>query len=204
MSWIIMFFGDVSRDTSPIFRQGVWVCVCVRYLCIRRWSKYFKVVSDWLTLVVDLYGTILVGGPLWTQFDDVVLSVVFFALLSRSNGFQIFGNLKDIPLIWCSFSSEQIASLMVLVFQFFSKSSTFLCSQSQSWLYFQQYSAAWLLLLADLMAVMCSSALMFNIRFVSPTYTGSQSLQFSWYTASLFLSSFGMGFYNRLLRVVWV
>ena len=31
--------------------------------------------------------------------DDVVLAVVFFALLSRSVGFQIFGNLKDIPLI---------------------------------------------------------------------------------------------------------
>ena len=62
--------------------------------------KYFKVISDWLTLVVDLYGTILVGGPLWTQFDDVVvLSVVFFALLSRGIGSKIFGNLKDIPLI---------------------------------------------------------------------------------------------------------
>ena len=44
--------------------------------------------------------TILVGEPLRTHFDDVVvLVVVFFALLSRSIGFQIFGNLKDIPLI---------------------------------------------------------------------------------------------------------
>ena len=43
---------------------------------------------------------ILVGGPLRTQFDDVVvLAVVFFDLLSRSIGFQIFDNLKDIPLI---------------------------------------------------------------------------------------------------------
>ena len=51
-------------------------------------------------LLADLYETILVGEPLWTQFDDVVvLAVVFFALLSRSIGFQIFGNLKDIPLI---------------------------------------------------------------------------------------------------------
>ena len=70
----------------------VCVCVCVRvcvwYLCVRRGSKYVKVVSDWLTLVADLYGTILVGGPLWTQFDDVVvLAVVFFALHSRSIGF---------------------------------------------------------------------------------------------------------------------
>ena len=39
-------------------------------------------------------------GPLQTQFDDVVvLAVVFFALFSHSIGFQIFGNLKDIPLI---------------------------------------------------------------------------------------------------------
>ena len=42
------------------------------------------------------------------------------------------------------------------------------------------------------MAVMCSSALMFNVRFVCPMQMASQSLQFSWYTA-LFLSSFGMG-----------
>ena len=70
------------------------------YLCVRRELKYFKVVSDWLTLVMDLYGAILVGGPLWTQFDEVVvLAVVFFALLSCSIGFQIFGNLRDIPLI---------------------------------------------------------------------------------------------------------
>ena len=50
------------------------------YLCVCRGSKYLEVVCDWLTLVADLYGTILVGGPLWTQFDDVVvLAVVFFA-----------------------------------------------------------------------------------------------------------------------------
>ena len=35
-----MFFGDVSRDTSPIIRQGV----CVWYLCVGRGSKHFKVV----------------------------------------------------------------------------------------------------------------------------------------------------------------
>ena len=70
------------------------------YLCVRREWKCIRVVSDWLTLVVDLYGTVLVGGPLWTQSDDViVLVVVFFALFSCSIGFQIFGNLKDIPLI---------------------------------------------------------------------------------------------------------
>ena len=82
------------------------VCLCEWYLCVRRGSKYFKVLSDWLTLVADLYGTIHVGGPLWTQFDVVVLAVVFFALLSRSISFQIFGNLKDIPLMLSSSSSE--------------------------------------------------------------------------------------------------
>ena len=71
-----------------------------------RGSKYFKVISDWLTLVADLCGTILVGRCLWAQFDDVVvlaaefLAVVFFALLFRSIGFQIFGNLNDILLIF--------------------------------------------------------------------------------------------------------
>ena len=75
-------------------------CVCGIYLCGPRGSKYSKIVSDWLILDADLYGAILVGGPLRTHFDDfVVLAVVFFALLSRSMGFQIFGNLKDIPLI---------------------------------------------------------------------------------------------------------
>ena len=74
--------------------------MCVWYLCVRRGSKYFKIVSDLLTLVADLNGTIFDGGPLWTQFDDaVVLAVVFFALLSCSIGFQIFGDLKDSPLI---------------------------------------------------------------------------------------------------------
>ena len=73
--------------------------VCVWYLCVRRGSKYFKAVSDWLILVADLYGIILVGGRLWTQFDDVVWAIVVFALLSRSIGLKIFDNLKDIPLI---------------------------------------------------------------------------------------------------------
>ena len=53
-----------------------------------------------MTMMMLLCGTILVDRPLWTQFDDVViLAVVFFALLSRSIGFQMFGSSKDIPLI---------------------------------------------------------------------------------------------------------
>ena len=75
--------------------------MCVWYLRVCRGSKYFKVVSDLLISDSNLYGTILVGGLLQTQCDDdvVVLVVVFFASLSRCIGFQIFGNLKDIPLI---------------------------------------------------------------------------------------------------------
>ena len=78
----------------------VCVCVCLVFTCLQRF-EYSKVVSDWLILDADLYRTILIGGSLRTQFDDaVVFAVVFLALLSRSIGFQIFGNLKDIiPLI---------------------------------------------------------------------------------------------------------
>ena len=73
--------------------------VCL-VLCVCRGSKYSEVVLDWLILNSDLYGTIHDCGPLRTQFDDVVvLAVVFFTLFSRSIGFQMFGNLKDIPLI---------------------------------------------------------------------------------------------------------
>ena len=73
--------------------------VCL-VLCVCRGSKYSEVVPDWLILNSDLYGTLHDCGPLRTQFDDVVvLAVVFFALFSRSIGFQMFGNLKDIPLI---------------------------------------------------------------------------------------------------------
>ena len=46
------------------------------YLCVRRASKYLNAVSDWLNLVADLYGTILVGGPMWAQYDDVVVLAV--------------------------------------------------------------------------------------------------------------------------------
>ena len=71
--------------------------VCL-VLCVCRGSKYSEVVPDWLILDSDLYGTIHNCGPLRIQCDDVVvLAVVFFALFSRSIGFQMFGNLKDIP-----------------------------------------------------------------------------------------------------------
>ena len=90
----------ISESISATKFFCLFIPECVWYLCVRRGSKYYKVVSYWLTLVADLCGTMLVGGPLWIQFGNVVvLVVVFFALLSRSIGFQIFGNLKDIPLI---------------------------------------------------------------------------------------------------------
>ena len=40
---------------------------CVWYLCVRRGLKYFEVVSESLTLVVGLYGTIF----WWTYVDSV-------------------------------------------------------------------------------------------------------------------------------------
>ena len=84
---------------SISYVQAKCVSVCL-VLCVCRGSKYSEVVPDWLILNSDLYGTIHNCGPLRTQFDDVVvLAVVFFALFSRNIGFQMFGNLKDIPLI---------------------------------------------------------------------------------------------------------
>ena len=78
--------------------------MCVWYLCVCRGSKYSKVVSDWLILNVDLYGTILVDRPLRTQFDDVVvLAVVFFALLFRM--LYQFAVLDCIPMYECIFRS---------------------------------------------------------------------------------------------------
>ena len=69
--------------------------VCL-VLCVFRGSNILRS----FLIGTDLYGTMHDCGPLRTQFDDVVvLAVVFFALFSRSIGFQIFGNLKDIPLI---------------------------------------------------------------------------------------------------------
>ena len=97
-------FGDGLVDVlccggDSLEEEAKCVSVCL-VLCVCRGSKYSEVVPDWLILNSDLYGTIHDCGPLRTQFDDVVvLAVVFFALFSRSIGFQIFGNLKDIPLI---------------------------------------------------------------------------------------------------------
>ena len=86
---------DFFRSDSKL----ICASVCL-VLCVCRGSKYSEVVPDWLILNSDLYRTIHDCGPMRTQFDDVVvLVVVFFALFSRSIGFEIFGNLKDIPLI---------------------------------------------------------------------------------------------------------
>ena len=99
-------FGSISYENPAIFclldlknsEAPKCVSVCL-VLCVCRGSKYSEVVPNWLILNSDLYGNMHDCGPLRTQFDVVVLAVVFFALFSRSIGFQIFGNLKDIPLI---------------------------------------------------------------------------------------------------------
>ena len=66
-------------------------------------SKCLVVIADWLACVADVSGF---------GFDgDVFLAVEFsrsfyFSLFFCSIGFQMEGNLKDIPLMWCLFSSE--------------------------------------------------------------------------------------------------
>ena len=66
-------------------------------------SKCSVVIADWLVCVADLSGL---------GFDgDVFLAVeflqwFFFSLFFCSIGFQMVGNLNDIPLMWCLFSSE--------------------------------------------------------------------------------------------------
>ena len=117
--------------------------MCVWYLCVCRGSKYFKVVSDWLISDADLYGTILVGGPLRTQCDDVVvLAVVFFALLSRGMLFHskinltifstdCFKNVKvwghyppPVPLLTSLFSPESKFRVLKEYLKFFPKSAS--------------------------------------------------------------------------------
>ena len=72
------------------------MCVCGIYVLVED-PNIFKryIVFEWLTSVVELFGIILVGRPIWTQFDDFVvlavevLVIVFFPLLSCSIGFLI-------------------------------------------------------------------------------------------------------------------
>ena len=66
-------------------------------------SECSVVIADWLVCVADVSGL---------GFDgDVFLAVefsrlFFFSLFFCSIGFQMAGNLNDIPLMWCLFSSE--------------------------------------------------------------------------------------------------
>ena len=61
-------------------------------------SKCSVVIADWLVCVADVSG---LGS------DGVVFLVVEFSrLFFCSIGFQMAGNLKDIPLMWYLFSSE--------------------------------------------------------------------------------------------------
>ena len=67
----------------------VCLCVCAR-ACVRVCAGDRNILGLFLfvgfdcgPVLVELCGTILDSGPLWTQFGDiVVLAFVFFALLS--------------------------------------------------------------------------------------------------------------------------
>ena len=61
-------------------------------------SKHLVVIADWLVCIEDLSGLSLDG--------DVFLAGFFFSLFFCSISFQMAGNLNDIPLMWCLFSSE--------------------------------------------------------------------------------------------------
>ena len=66
-------------------------------------SKCSVVIAEWLVCVADI--SVL-------RFDgDVFLAIKFsqlflFSLFFCSIGFQMAGNLNDIPLMWCLFSFE--------------------------------------------------------------------------------------------------
>ena len=65
--------------------------------------KCSVVIADWLVCVADVSGLVFDGNV----FLVVEFSRLFFvSLLFCSIGFQIAGNLNDIPLMWCSFSFE--------------------------------------------------------------------------------------------------
>ena len=65
--------------------------------------KCSMVIADWLICVADISGL---------GFDGDVFLVVeysrlfFFSLFFCSIGFQMAGNLNDIPFMWCLLSSE--------------------------------------------------------------------------------------------------
>ena len=66
-------------------------------------SQFSMVIVDWLVCVSDvsvlrLDGDVLLVVKFWRLF--------FFSLFFCSIGFHMAGNLNDIPLMWCLFSSE--------------------------------------------------------------------------------------------------
>ena len=66
-------------------------------------SECSVVISDLLICVADVSGLGFDGDVLLAvEFS----SLFFFSLFFCSIGFQMAGNLNDIPLMWCLFSSE--------------------------------------------------------------------------------------------------
>ena len=66
-------------------------------------SKCSVVITDWLICVSDVSG-LLLDDDLFLAVEFLLL--FFFSLFFCSIGFQMVGNLNDIPLMWCLFSSD--------------------------------------------------------------------------------------------------
>ena len=61
--------------------------------------------------VLGIY--VLAAGSKCLVFTaDWFLKLFFFSLFFCSIGFQIAGNLNDIPLMWCLFSSKYVARVI--------------------------------------------------------------------------------------------
>ena len=107
----LVFFGlclgsfcvNELHHTQHIF--GFWynLVKCLGIYVFAGRPKCSVIIVDWLVCVVDVSGLGLDG--------DMFLAVkfwklFFFSLFFCSIGFQMVGNLNDIPLMWCLLSSE--------------------------------------------------------------------------------------------------
>ena len=66
-------------------------------------SRCSVVIADWVVCITDVSG-LGFDGDVFLAVE--VLRLFFFSLFFCSIGFQMAGNLNDIPLMWCLFSSE--------------------------------------------------------------------------------------------------